>query len=276
MRLLRTPLSASQRELELQLALGSALMATRGYAAPEVEQAYVRARALCSHIGHTPQLFPVLHGLYRIYHVRGDLIAAREVGEQLTELAQSLGDQTLLVEAHRALGVPLLWLGEVALARAKLEEGTALYDAKLLRSHAYTYGIDPGVVCLSYAALAWWFLGFADHALDRSQRALALAEELSHPHSRALALVWAAWLRQFRREAPQHGGTGAGSCPLMWRARLSALEADGGHLARLGADRERTETGRVHRANAAGAGRSPSDRRRALAAMFPRPDRRSM
>ena len=118
----------------------------------------------------------------------------------LTELAQSLGDQTLLVEAHRALGVPLLWLGEVALARAKLEEGTALYDAKLLRSHAYTYGIDPGVVCLSYAALAWWFLGFADHALDRSKRALALAEELSHPHSRALALVWAAWLRQFLRD----------------------------------------------------------------------------
>lgn len=192
----------AQRELELQLALGSALMATRGYAAPEVEQAYVRARALCSHIGLTPQLFPVLHGLYRIYHVRGDLIAAREVGEQLTELGQSLGDQTLLMEAHRALGVPLIWLGEVALARAKLEEGIAIYDAKLVRSHAYTYGIDPGVVCLSYAALAWWFLGFADHALDRSQRALALAEELSHPHSRALALVWAAWLRQFRREVP--------------------------------------------------------------------------
>jgi len=189
-----------QRELELQLALGSALMATRGYAAPEVEQAYVRARALCSHIGHTPQLFPVLHGLYRIYHVRGDLKAAQEVGENLTKLAQSLGDQALLVEAHRALGVPLLWLGEVALARAKLEEGTALYDAKLLRSHAYTYGIDPGVVCLSYAALAWWFLGFANHARDRSQRALALAEELSHPHSRALALVWAAWLRQFLRD----------------------------------------------------------------------------
>ncbi|MEY9155748.1 AAA family ATPase [Bradyrhizobium japonicum] len=192
----------AQRELELQLALGSALMATKGYAAPEVEQAYVRARALCSHIDLTPQLFPVLHGLYRIYHVRGDLIAARGVGEHLTELGQSLGDQTLLVEANRALGVPLLWLGEVALARAKLEEGTALYDAKLLRSHANTYGIDPGVVCLSYAALAWWFLGFADHALDRSQRALALAEELSHPHSRALALVWAAWLRQFRREVP--------------------------------------------------------------------------
>ena len=191
----------AQRELDLQLALGSALTAAKGYAAPDVEQAYLRARALCDQIGPTPQLFPVLHGLYRIYHVRGDLIAARKVGKRLTLLAQSQRDPSLLVEAHRALGVPLLWLGDAVLARAKFEEGIALYDARLLRSHSYSYGIDPGVVCLSYAALAWWVLGFGDHALERSQRALALAEELSHPHTRALALVWAAWLRQFRREA---------------------------------------------------------------------------
>jgi predicted ATPase len=190
----------AQHELEMQLLLGSALMATKGYAAPEVEQAYIRARALCGHVGPTPQLFPVMHGLYRIYHVRGDLIAAREVGEHLTELAQSLRDPALLVEAHRALAVPLMWLGDVVPARDKLEEGITLYDARLLRSHSYQYGIDPGVVCLSYAALAWWALGFADRARDRSRRALALAEDLSHPHSRALALVWAAWLCQFRRE----------------------------------------------------------------------------
>jgi predicted ATPase len=176
-------------------------MATKGYAAPEVEQAYVRARALCGQVEPSPELFRVLHGLYRIYHVRGELQAAREFGEQLMRLAQSLQDPALLVEAHRAFGVPLLWLGEVAPARAHLEKGIALYDRKLLRLHAYTYGIDPGVVCLSYAAFASWHLGFADQALDRSQRALTLAEELSHPHSQALALVWAAWLRQFRREA---------------------------------------------------------------------------
>ena len=202
------------RDLELQLALGSALMATKGYAAPEVEQAYVRARALCSHIGLTPQLFPVLHGLYRIYHVRGDLILAREV-EHLTELGQSLGDQTLLVEAHRALGVPLMWLGEVALARAELEEGITLYDAKLARSHAYTYGIDPGVVCLSYAALAWWFLGFADHALDRSQKALALAEELF-----LTAELWP-W------SGPRGSASSAAKCPAHrnWRRQPSGSVA---------------------------------------------------
>src|SRR5262245_21258510 len=40
-----------QQELTLQLALGSALLATKGHAAPAVEQAYARARALCQHIG---------------------------------------------------------------------------------------------------------------------------------------------------------------------------------------------------------------------------------
>ena len=52
-------------------------------------------------IGDTPQLFPVLHGLYRYYHVRGELQAAREAGEQLLCLAQSRKDPALFVEAHR-------------------------------------------------------------------------------------------------------------------------------------------------------------------------------
>jgi predicted ATPase len=54
-----TPARA-QQELDLQLALGSALMATKGTAAPEVEQSHARARALCAQVGDTPQLFPTL------------------------------------------------------------------------------------------------------------------------------------------------------------------------------------------------------------------------
>jgi predicted ATPase len=52
-----TPARA-QQELDLQIALGPALSATKGMAAPEVEQTYARARALCAQIGETPQLFP--------------------------------------------------------------------------------------------------------------------------------------------------------------------------------------------------------------------------
>jgi len=45
-----------QQELALQMALGQALGATKGYAAQEVEQTYARARALGVQVGETPQL----------------------------------------------------------------------------------------------------------------------------------------------------------------------------------------------------------------------------
>ena len=42
-------------------------MAAKGQAAPEVGQAYTRARELCQQVGETPQLFPMLFGLWRFY-----------------------------------------------------------------------------------------------------------------------------------------------------------------------------------------------------------------
>src|SRR6516165_1410107 len=96
------------QELSLRLTLALALTATRGYAGPEVGETYLRARELCRELGEAPpQLFAVLHGLYRFYHVRGELRAAREAGEQLLKLAVSDKDSGLFVEADRALGVPL-------------------------------------------------------------------------------------------------------------------------------------------------------------------------
>ena len=73
----------TQQELTLQIALGVPLMATKGYAAPEVEQAYTRARELCQQVGETPQLFPVLMGLWVFYIVRAEYQTARELAEQL-------------------------------------------------------------------------------------------------------------------------------------------------------------------------------------------------
>jgi predicted ATPase len=52
-----------QQELDLQVALGQAWSATKSHAAPEVEQTYARAWALCAQVGETPQLFPTLWGL---------------------------------------------------------------------------------------------------------------------------------------------------------------------------------------------------------------------
>src|SRR5262249_37503793 len=194
-----TPTRA-QQELTLQIALGPVLMASKGYAAPEVEQAFARARELCQRIGETPQLFPVLLGLRSFYTVRGEYHIARQLGEQLLRLAQRVQDPGLLLEAHHALGGTLYWMGEFASVREHVEQVLALYDPQQHRSHAFPSGQDPGVVCLSYTALILWKLGYPDQALRRSREASALAKELAHPLSQALALAMTAGFYQCLRE----------------------------------------------------------------------------
>jgi predicted ATPase len=58
----------TQQALTLYLGLGAALHVTKGQAAPEVEHAYTQARALCQQVGETPELVPVLLGLWRYYN----------------------------------------------------------------------------------------------------------------------------------------------------------------------------------------------------------------
>jgi predicted ATPase len=177
-------------------------MAIKGYAAPEVVQAYARARELGQQVGEASQLIPVVWGLHRFHQARAELNTAHELGEQLLTLAYRTQDSAALMEAHRALGQTLLQIGNVSSARAHLEEGIALYDPLQHRSLAFLYGLDPQVACLTYAALALWWLGYPDQASGRIHEALTLAQELAHPYSLATALFWAAWIHQFRRETP--------------------------------------------------------------------------
>jgi predicted ATPase len=142
----------------------------------------------------------VLVGLFRFYLLRAELQTAHALRKQCLSLAQGVQDPALLLEAHMALGPPLLFLGEISSAREHAERGIALYDPQQHRSHAFLYQLDPGVVCLSIATLGLWSLGYPDQALKRIHEALTLAQELSHPLSLALALWVAAVLRQLRQE----------------------------------------------------------------------------
>jgi class 3 adenylate cyclase len=129
-----------QQELTLQLALGVVLRTVNGFAAPEVERAYSRARDLCRQGEATLQLAPVLQGLWHFHLLRAELQTARELGEQLLSFAQRIQAPDLFPEAHRAVGEALLWLGELPTARAHLEQGIACYEPPQDRSHLLLYG----------------------------------------------------------------------------------------------------------------------------------------
>jgi TOMM system kinase/cyclase fusion protein len=190
----------TQQELALQTTLGLSLVATKGYAAPEVAQAYTRARELCRQVGETPQLFPVLWGLVYFYNLRAEFHTARELAEQCLTLAQRAQDPTLLLQAHFLLGSTSLHRGELVPARGPLEQAIALYNPQEHRSQVLRYGQEPGVISQAYIGRPLWLLGYPDQALRRSHAAVILAQELAHPFSLAFAVNWAATVRQFRRE----------------------------------------------------------------------------
>ncbi|MGH8012256.1 MAG: ATP-binding protein [Candidatus Binataceae bacterium] len=189
-----------QQELMLQTALGVPLMVTEGFGSPEAERVYERARELCRQVGETPQLFPVLWGLWVPYTARGKHETALEVSQQCLNIAQRANEPVLLMEARHLLGVSLLELGDFRRALDQLDQAIATYDPDKHRALAYTFGQDSCVVCLSHSAWALWFLGYPDQARRRNQKALASAERIAHPFSLALACDFAAWLHQICRE----------------------------------------------------------------------------
>jgi predicted ATPase len=190
-----------QAELTLQTALGPALMATKGFAAPEVAATYHRARELCQQAGETPELFPVLWGMIVLYMGRAEHETAREFGEQCLSLARRLDDPALLLVAHIALGTSWFCLGQLSQAHAHYEQGMRLYDPQQHHALTFRYGnFDPGVGCLAVAGWTLWLLGYPDQALERTNEALALAQHLEHPYTLARGLYWTALLHQLRRE----------------------------------------------------------------------------
>jgi predicted ATPase/class 3 adenylate cyclase len=190
----------AQQELALQIALGQALLATKGQAAPDVGHAYNRARELCQQVGEAPQLFRVLYGLHSFHIVRAELQTARALSEELLTLAQHIQDSTYLLGAHWTLGGALFCLGEFASACEHWEQSRTLYNPQ--QHHTYTglFGWDLGVFGRVWAPHSLWHLGYPDQALAMSREGLALAQKLSHPFSRAVALAYTAMLQQFRRE----------------------------------------------------------------------------
>jgi predicted ATPase len=190
----------SQHALALYLALGAALQMAHGIAAPEVEHAYTQAHALCQQVGETPQLAPVLFGLWRFYLARAQLHTARALGDTLLRLTQRADDPALAVVAHFTLGVTWFYLGALPPARQHLEDGIARCTLDHSRAPVFRIGHDPGVACRADAALTLWLLGYPQQALARLHEALASAHALAHPYSLAFAWCWAATVYQLRRD----------------------------------------------------------------------------
>ena len=190
----------NERELSLRIVLGNTLIATIGYSAPEVEQAYSRARELCQQLGETPHLLPVLCGLCVNLYVRGKYRKGLELAEEFLALTERWQDPAIVV-AHRMVGNALLFMGELTKARYHYEQIVSIYDPAKHRVLTRLYAAEPGMNGHMLLGVTLWLLGYPEASLRHCREALRLAREVSHANSQGYALYCVGMLHQFRRDS---------------------------------------------------------------------------
>ncbi|HET6468845.1 MAG TPA: adenylate/guanylate cyclase domain-containing protein [Geminicoccaceae bacterium] len=189
-----------RRELGLQLALGQASTAARGFAAPETGRAYGRAHSLCLELGDVPELFPILYGESVFHLQRGAPGTAHELARELLRLAEERGDGAARVIGHRMVGSALCQLGRPVASRDHFQAALTLYDPVRDRTSALVYAIDSRVMCLSWLSHVLTILGQPEEAEAAARDVPGHADELAHPVTSVVALAWGCMFRQLRRE----------------------------------------------------------------------------
>ena len=185
-----------ERELELLLALGPALITTEGGGTPGVGTLYSRALELCEGTPASNHHFAAHWGWWR---ASMDHHMGRERADKLLGLAQNLSEPVLLLQAHHCQWATLYMLGAHDECRRHIDAGLELYDLKHHRTNAVLYGGHDARVCaLGERALASWMLGHPNEALEHANSALAWAQELHHVGSRVHAMDYTLVLQKFR------------------------------------------------------------------------------
>ena len=188
--------AATALELRLQLELGPALVAATSYGAPEVQLVYDRARELCRHGGDPGQLFRALRGAWQFQIGQSKYELARATAQEMLALATRAEDSALLIEAHRVTGNVAFWTGDFTMACVEMERAVELYDPQRHQALAVELGQDPDVANRGILSWALCFLGRPLTAEQHVKAALARAEALAHPFTRAFAggtAMWSAW-----------------------------------------------------------------------------------
>ncbi len=190
------------QELALHIARAAPLGTMHGYGSVLVEEAYECARLLCRQVRESPQIFPVLAGLVSVLHMRGKLLQAQVLEDQLLRIAQRAANHTLFLWTYFFQGATAYHRGQLLLARKCLETALPFYDPHQHNPQASNGREDPGLLSQLTLASTLWLLGYPDQALQTLRAGQILADQSADPVSQAMVLGQAAVLHQRRRDAP--------------------------------------------------------------------------
>ncbi len=202
--------------LGLEVMLGQAMIAHRGYAAPETRKILLRAKTRFDDLTDPSQKFAILYGIWAGHYVGGEGSKQRDAAMEFLAEAERHNDTAALCIAHRMLGTTCVTTGEFATGLHHLERARALYDPAHHPRYRYQYGQDIGAAALCYLSWALWHLGHVDRASEVAAEAMKHAEELSHPHTLVYTICHArAFIDLFTRrcaDAPLYAGQVVSLC----------------------------------------------------------------
>jgi class 3 adenylate cyclase/predicted ATPase len=192
----------ARSELELELSLGPAVSATRGWSAPEAERAYRRAELLAKELGADRERFDAVWGLWMIHNTGNAPKEARGITDELFQISDRLNDPALRMEAHHAAWACAFTLGDNAATIEHMQQGLGIYKSEKHGAHAFSYGGHDTAVCgKAIGGVSLWVLGYPDQAIRSTGEAIALAESMGHAPSLAHALLFASQCHKYCGDA---------------------------------------------------------------------------
>ena len=187
-------------ELDMQVALGTACMAAKGWSSPVTVAAFARAEELCERVDDTMQRSVADYGRYLVYLLRGQMDAAVTTSAAMLRRGEHDRDSVTMMIAHRCVGIAAVHRGEFDVARTHMEAATALHDVNE-PSLAYRFGYEPRIANLAYLAHTLSPLGYPDQALQTFNRLMEEIRTHRHNPSVAFGLFQASLFCTFSKDA---------------------------------------------------------------------------
>jgi predicted ATPase/DNA-binding winged helix-turn-helix (wHTH) protein len=177
----------TREEMVLQCGLGLALTYVRGMT-EEARSALTRALTLSEALSDLSCRFRALYGLWLFSLRVADCRQCLALAHQYELLAESIDDPAASAVADWMLGMSRYQLAEYATAAVNLQRAIESYPMAMRSSDLLRFGVHMKVSALSYQAVTFWSLGFADRAIRVGQDAIQEARSVNHPVSLGIAL----------------------------------------------------------------------------------------
>jgi class 3 adenylate cyclase len=177
-------------ELDTRVALGTARMASFGWAHLAVVDAFEPAFPLARAFADMDALGTILWGLWVHYQTRGDFTRAHKWLDELEAGARDNTETDLPMIYDMSAGCQYFWEADYPRAIGHTDSLKKIYVPELHARITAVTNHDPLVFAQHWAgSLAEWIRGYPDRSLERLDEAVTLARKIGHPFNLTFALT---------------------------------------------------------------------------------------